>query len=388
MDNTRLTRVLLILLIILAGLFLAQMLWQLVSGLADQFLLFLLGWLVAFVLNPVVLLVSEHPIPHRLALALEPALGAERARQLGNWRVSRGVAVAVVYLALFLALLLLVAIFAPTAIVQLSLLAKQMPELMAQVPVAGAWAQDQFARFGVHVNVQDVLSAGLAGLQSYAAQLIQNALGIFTSLLGLFADLFFVLILGFIITLDSPRLLLGIKQVIPASIKNDIQFLGHSVDRTFGGFIRGQLIQALVQLLATVIVMSLFGLDFVLVASLFAGLFMLIPLVGPFLALLPPLLVVLLQSPGVAIWVLLILLIFQLGITNLLMPRLMSEAVGLHPLLVFAAIIFSIKIAGFWGAFFGIPVAGVLWAMAKFLFVERREISGPAGPELTEGEIK
>lgn len=81
-------------------------------------------------------------------------------------------------------------------------------------------------------------------------------------------------------------------------------------------------------------------------------------------------------------------MIFQLGITNLLMPRLMSEAVGLHPLLVFAAIIFSIKIAGFWGAFFGIPVAGVLWAMAKFLFGERREISGPAGLELTEGEIK
>ncbi len=388
MDNTRLTRVLLILLIILAVLFLAQMLWQLISGFADQLLLFLLGWLVAFVLNPVVLLMSEHTIPHGLAHALEPAFGTERARHLGNWRVSRGLAVAIVYLALFLALLLLVAIFVPTAIIQLSALAKQMPEHMAQVSVAGVWTQDQLARLGVHLNVQDALSAGLAGLQSYAAELIQNALVIFTSLLGLFANLFFVLVIGFIITLDGPRLLLGIMQLIPGSIKNHIQFLGQSIDRTFGGFIRGQLIQALLQSIGTAIVMSLFGLDYVLIASSFAGLFMLIPLVGPFLALLPPLLAVVLQSPGVAIWVLVILFIFQLAITNILMPRLMSEAVGLHPLWVFAAILFGIKIAGFWGAFFGIPVAGVLWAMAKFLFVDWRGISGPASPELTEGDLE
>jgi predicted PurR-regulated permease PerM len=134
MDNTRLIRVLLILLIILAGLVLAQMLLQLLSGFADQLLLFLLGWLVAFILNPVVLLVSGHPVPHILVHALEPVLGTERTMRLGNVRVSRGVAVAVVYLALFFALLLLVAIFAPTAIVQLSLLAKQMPGLVAQVP--------------------------------------------------------------------------------------------------------------------------------------------------------------------------------------------------------------------------------------------------------------
>jgi predicted PurR-regulated permease PerM len=388
MDNTRLTRVLLILLIILAALVLAQMLWQLLSGFADQLLLFLLGWLVAFVLNPVVLVVSAHPIPHRLAHAFGPVLGTERTRRLETWGVSRGVAVVTTYLALFLGLVLLVAILAPTAVVQLSLLAKQMPDHIAQAPVAGVWAQDQLARFGVQLNVKDALSAGLAGLQSVAAELIQNTLGIFTSVLGLFASLFFVLIIGFIITLDGPRLLLGIMRVVPSSFKNDIQFLGQSIERTFGGFIRGQLIQALLLSIGTAVVMSLFGVDFVLIASLFAGLFMLIPLVGPFLALLPPLLVVLLQSPGVAIWVLLILLIFQLGITNLLMPRLMSEAVGLHPLLVFAAIVFSIKIAGFWGAFFGIPVVGVLWAMAKFLIVEWSGSGVPASSPLTEGEIK
>jgi predicted PurR-regulated permease PerM len=51
-----------------------------------------------------------------------------------------------------------------------------------------------------------------------------------------------------------------------------------------------------------------------------------------------------------------------------LMPRLMSEVLGLHPLLVFAAILLGVKIGGFWGAFFGIPIAGVIWAMLVFFY--------------------
>jgi hypothetical protein len=112
--------------------------------------------------------------------------------------------------------------------------------------------------------------------------------------------------------------------------------------------------------------MTVLGLNFVLVASLFVVILMLIPLFGPFLSLLPPLLVVLIQNPGLSIWLLLILFVYQFVITNVLMPRLLSQAVGLHPLLVLAAILLGIKVGGFWGAFFGIPVVGVLWAMVRF----------------------
>jgi len=84
--------------------------------------------------------------------------------------------------------------------------------------------------------------------------------------------------------------------------------------------------------------------------------------------LLPPVLAALVQAPDLTIWLLLILFVFQFVIVNVVMPRLLSAAVGLHPLLVFAAILISVRVAGFWGAFFGIPVAGVLWAMGLFLF--------------------
>ena len=372
MDNTRLTRVLLILLIILAGLFLAQMLIQLASGFADLILLFLLAWLVSFMLNPIVYSLSAHPVPSWLTHVLKPALGPERAIKFDNWHLSRGLAVMVSYLGLVLVVVVLVGMFAPTAVTQLSQLGSRMPEYMARAPEASAWAQTQLARLGVNLKVEDAVRNGLSGLQGYAATLIQNALGILTSVVSVLANLFLVLILGFYITLDGPRLRRSILNVIPSSFYQEIRFLGQSVDRTFGGFIRGQLLQAVLQVIGTAVVMTVLGLNFVLIGSLFAGLFMLIPLVGPFLALIPPLAVVLIQAPGLTAGLMIVLFLYQFIIVNVLMPRLMSDAVGLHPILVFAAILFSVKIAGFWGAFFGIPIAGVLWAMLVFFFDEWR----------------
>lgn len=341
------------LLTLVAALFLAQMLWQLISGYADLILLFLLGWLVSFILTPIISYLSD---PKRAAL-----------------RLSRGAAVVIVYLVLVLVVVIALALFVPPMVLQLSDLARHLPEYMARAPAAGVWVQDQLARLGLKVNVEDAVSSSLNSLQSYAAALIQNALGIFTGVLSFLANLLFVIILSFYIALDEARLRKGMLRLIPPQYHNEAHFFAQSVDRTFGGFIRGQLLQAVIVAIGTAVVMKLFGLDFVLAASLFAGLFMLIPLIGPLLALVPPLLVVLIASPGLAVWLLIVLFLYQFIIVNVLMPRLLSESVGLHPLLVFAAILVSIRVAGFWGAFFGIPIAGVLWAMLNFLYEEREK---------------
>ena len=368
-ERSPLVKVLLVLLIIIAALFLAQMLWQLLSGYADLILLFILAWLVSFVLNPLIAQLSQHPVPTALRSFLEPLLGSSRAQAVMAFRISRGAAVILVYLIVVIALILAIALVVPPAIMQLSQIASHLPEYMKEVPNASVWVQNEIAKLGIRLNVEQTVQSALGSLQTYAAEAIKNALTIFTSLLSFFADLFFVLIISFIMALDGPnirKMVLG--NLIPKQFHEEFHFFTESVDRTFGGFIRGQIIQAFIVGIGTAIGMTALGLNFVLVASLFAGLFMLIPLIGPFLALLPPFFVCIVQTPELTIWLLLALFIYQFIIVNVLMPRVLSEAVGLHPLLVFAALLISIKIAGFWGAFFGIPVAGVLWAMAVFFF--------------------
>ncbi len=370
MERSRLLNILLVLLITIAALYLVQMLLQVLSIYADILLLFLLGWLVSFILNPLVVNISQHPIPMRVLNALEPVIGAERAKRWALIQISRGAAVAVVYFTVVLLLVLAAVLFVPVMVLQLSELAKQWPEYIKRTPELSGWVQDLLARFGIYVNV-DVFGTALATIQTIGAAMIQNVLGIFTGLLGVVASLFFVLIISFYFTVDSPRLRTAILDFIPDQYQQEMRFFGESVNRTFGGFVRGQLLQAFLVGLGTAVVMALFNLNFVLVASLFATLFMLIPLVGPYLALVPPLAVVLIESPDLTLWVFIILFVYQFVLVNVVMPRVFSESVGLHPLLVFGAILFGIRIGGVWGAFFGIPVAGVLWAMGKFFIEER-----------------
>jgi predicted PurR-regulated permease PerM len=194
-----------------------------------------------------------------------------------------------------------------------------------------------------------------------------------TGVLGVLANLFFILLLSFYITIDGARLRGAVLNRVPTFFIDEISFFSKSVDRTFGGFLRGQLIQAGLVSIITTLAMSILGLQFALTAGLFAGLFMLIPMVGPFLALIPPALATVVQAPNLAFGLVLVLFIFQFGLTNVVMPRFLGQALGLHPLLVFAAILFGVKIGGFWGAFFGIPVAGVIWAMALYFFDKWRQ---------------
>lgn len=369
MDKSPLTRILVLLLIGIAALYLAQMLWQLLSGYADLILLFVLGWLISFVLNPVVAQLSRQPIPRALRPALAALFGDTRGQAILAFRLSRTAAVITVYASLLIALVLVIAILVPPIIVQLSELTRYLPEYIKQILQLSSWFQNETASWGVRLNLGQAIQSALGSLQTYAAEAIKNALTILTGLLSFFANLLVVLIISFLIALDGPRIRkLILVNVVPPQYHDEFRFFAQSVDRTFGGFIRGQLLQAFIVSIGTAVAMTFLQLNFVLIASLSAGVFMLIPLVGPVLALIPPTLACLVESPGVAVWLFLALLIYQLVLVNVLMPRVMSEAVGLHPLLVFAALLISVKVAGFWGAFFGIPVAGVLWAMAVFFF--------------------
>ncbi len=364
----RLINLLLVLLILIAAMFLAQLLWQAISGYADLLLLFALGWLVAFILDPFVSQLSQQPLLAVFFPAFQTMFGESRAQALCRFRFSRTAAVIIVYVVLGLTIVITAALLVPPVITQLTQLASHLPDYVEQIPTASRWVQNQLAQFGVRINVQQIVDNALNSLQAYTATIIQNVLGIFAGLVNLLANVFLVLIIGFIMTMDGPRLRQAVMRGVPPNLLEEVRFLTASVNRTFGGFLRGQLLQAFLVAIGTAAVMTFFGLDYVLVASLFAGLFMLIPLIGPFLALLPPLLVALFQTPTVILWIVLILFGYQFVIVNVLMPRVLSDVLGLHPLLVFAAILIGVRMGGFWGAFFGIPVAGVIWAMALFFF--------------------
>ncbi len=364
----------------------AAVVWLLGRALAliayfwDIILIFFLAWLLAFALHPIVDHLSTHPIPRRLLDLLAAHGQEELAGRLATWRLSHRVATLVVYLALVFVLITTLVFVIPVAVTQLGQLAIRLPgygaemltwfqRLQTENPPWLEHLNAEAARFGVDLR-EAYRELNIAGwVQSLGTRLAQNTLGIAATLGGFLANTLLVLILSFYITLDAPRLTRWLIGLVPRDWQDECVFLFRSINRSFGGFIRSQLIMAVLSSLGTMVIMQAAGLGFVIVVSLFCGLVILIPIVGAPIALFLPALIALFQQGLIsAAYVFIAVFALQQLILHILMPRIMSETMGMHPLLVFAALLIGIRVAGFWGALFGIPVMGVLAAMLNHVY--------------------
>lgn len=344
MERNRWLRALIVLLALIAALHLAGLLWDVGQRFGDIIVMFFLAWLLAFVLTP-------------LTQALERAAN-----------VPRVLAAAAVYLVLFVVLLGGLFLIVPALVTQLVALGKVLPAYAEQVPRALGEVQADLNARHVDVDITSLyrsqdLSNYLAGIGATA---VQNAVGILTGVFGVVFAVILVLALSFYIVVDGDLIELSLLYLVPDEYRAQVDFFIDSVNRSFGGFLRGTLIQAVVYALGTALVMLVAGIDFVLVASLFAGIVMIIPIFGPFLAIIPPVGIALISAPVQTVLLVVAgLLVLQQLTFNVLAPKLMSDSLGMHPLLVFAALLIGSRVAGITGAIFGVPIAAVLWAMLR-----------------------
>jgi predicted PurR-regulated permease PerM len=190
--------------------------------------------------------------------------------------------------------------------------------------------------------------------------------GFATGAATLLVEVLILLILSFYFMADGARLADSMILALPPRAQDDTRFLVANIHRAFAGFLRGQVIQSLVGALGTGLIMSILGVDYALLSSVVAGLVLFIPFIGPPVAVVLPVIISLLTRPEVTIFLFLALLALQQVIFNVLAPRILSRQVGLHPLLVFFAVLTGARVAGIWGAIFGVPIVAVLTAMISF----------------------
>ena len=214
------------------------------------------------------------------------------------------------------------------------------------------------------------------------------------------AELLIMLILSFYFMVDGARLAESVITALPPRAQDDARFLKASTHRAFAGFLRGQLIQSLVGGVGTGLIMSALQVDYALLCSVVAALVLLIPFLGPVAAVVLPVTIALLTHPEVTVFLFIALLALQQVIFNVLAPRILSRQVGLHPLLVFFAVLTGARVAGVWGAIFGVPFVGVLTTMISFYRANQEDraarllehlpaeelVSVDVGPSETAGE--
>jgi predicted PurR-regulated permease PerM len=210
--------------------------------------------------------------------------------------------------------------------------------------------------------------------------------------LGIIGNLLLVIFLSLFIVLDKDSIVGYINRLVPPRYAEATRLFEDSVSTSFGGFIRGQFIQGLIFGAWAAGVHLVFGLDFLPASAALVGVLQMIPFFGPLVSWIPPVAVAVLTPNGPVIPVLLAMGIGWFLVNNIVVPRVMSSAVGIHPIVVLIAVIIGLKVAGIAGAIFALPFAAVIASFFKY-FVERnsetpRDVTSRAAKRVGEREGK
>ncbi len=326
---------------------------NLLAAFGDLILVFFLAWLLAFILTPLVTRVATIPF------------------------LSRSGAVFIVYLLLFGGLVILVVAVAGALASSVENFIASVPTLRQDLPGILAPWQDRLNGLGfTDVDLAAQARTFLDNLNRYATQLAGPLQQVAVASFGAIANLLLIVILSLYMVADRDRLMASVFRLVPPQYKEESRVVEVSVARSFGGFLRGQAILGLVYAAVAALASAVFGLTFMAGTSAAAGLLMAVPFFGPFVAWAPPVLASILTKPEATLGTVVVMAAGWLVVMNVLQPRLMAQALRIHPIIVLGSVLVGGKIAGISGAIFGIPIAAVLSAF--FLHALGRTVdSGP-----------
>jgi predicted PurR-regulated permease PerM len=374
MSHDRWARTLIVLLSIIAAYYLAEKLLTLGKAFVDVIELLALAWLLGFILQPVVKWLTEHPIPPPLIRLAHGRLEPQIAHKLQTLRMPYSAAVVTVYLGLLIIIIVLAIFIIPAVLSQFSLLGATLPRYILQIPELIDNAQKEINRLNLDIDLR-ILYQPIdlnERAQELGALVVQHAFTIATGIATAIGSVLLVYVLSFYMLLDSRKLARHTAHLIPHQYRDEVAFATQSIDRTFGGFIRGQLLVGILYGVGAFVAMSIAELGFSLAIAFLAALIMFIPAIGAPIAMILPALIALIQGSSATVPLLIAMTVFQQVLLRIVMPRLLSEMVGMPAVLTLAAAMISVRLIGFWGFVFGIPLAGALYTMGLFLLERYR----------------
>jgi predicted PurR-regulated permease PerM len=333
----------------------------------DILLTFFLAWLLAFIISPVVTRIVAW-IP----------------------RLPRVLATVLVYTVIVALLVFIVLVIAQALSNSITQFASSIPQLRGDIRTIVAPLQGWLDGIGLgQVDVATQAVAIIDNLDVVAGQLIVPLQSIAVASVGALGTMLIVFILSIYMVIDRDAILAFLYRLVPPSYAEEARLLQTSVARSFGGFLRGQALMGIVYFLIALATSLVLGLPLEALTSSASGVLMAIPFFGPFLAWAPPVIVAIVFRPEALIPTIAIMAVGWFIVMNVLQPRIMQGAVGIHPIVVLGSVLIGSRIAGIPGAIFGIPIAAVASAFF-FQFLHRstgdRSVTGRAAKRVSQRE--
>jgi predicted PurR-regulated permease PerM len=320
--------------------------WALFS---DLILTFFFAWLLGFILEPIAAWLTRF--------------------------VPRVIAVTIAYGTVAIAAFGLVVVAASALFASTTEFLKNLPQfqqdLIALMQPIGDWLRS--LGFG-QLNVSTQIGSILSTLATQAQNLLGPLQDVAVASVGFIGNLLIVFFLAIFISIDRAAIGSFLLRLVPPAYGSEAHLLTESVGRSFGGFIRGMVVIGGTYALVALACNLVLGLEYAALTTTASGVLMAIPFFGPFVAWAPPVIVAAVTKPDVLLPALAIMGVGWFVTQNVIQPRILAGAVGLHPVVVLASVLIGMKLFGIAGALFGLPVAAVI---SSFFFYFLRRTANP-----------
>ena len=331
---TRITvpRFLIILIALIGGLWLIEQIFSIVYRMADILLLFGLAWLLKLLLDPLI-------------------------RRLEAARVPRGAAIGVAYLLAVGSLVGALFGLAP----QVAGLTQSLPGLVNAISIhaerAAVWLQNH----GVEIDPQ-ALTNQVAGLTTELGRTVAgHAVAAAQSLVDMLGRIALVITVSIYMSLTRGRMGNVVRPVVPPRWRDEYDAFVHEVNSAYSSYIRGYFYVVALGTLMSAVFLFGFNIPSTVIWLMLVFVLRLLPFIGGTLADLLLVLVFFFQLPlASSIVAIGLVVVGQVILTNILMPRIMGRELGINPLLVLFAVLLGGKIYGVAGILFAIPAAAVI----------------------------
>jgi predicted PurR-regulated permease PerM len=276
-------------------------------------------------------------------------------------------------------------------------LGDEIATFIREFPTFTAQLLDQYAHLDLPPAIREAidrfledLGSGVGGFDpSNLLPVVGGVAGVVSSIVGYII----IPVWMFYLIKDKPALAEAAERSIPAAWRVDVRAVSGLTLRVFGQWLRGQLFLGVTVGVATFVglmilsatVDPVFG-RFAVVLAVIAGVFELLPIIGPIISAIPAVLLGLTAGIEPAIAAVVLYLIIQQVENNVLVPKIQGDAVELHASVVMVALVVGGAIAGLLGAILALPIAAAGRDIFRYLF--HRSSDPPATPEEAIARIR
>lgn len=304
-----------------------------------------------------------------------------------NKRLPLWAALAIVYVAIAVLLIVGLYAFVPTATTQFQSLSAELPRLQHTVEAWLANPHNPFLRrlpLSLQQYVQKLPAQVALEIQHNAAGYTARVVNALVLIAGAAAIGIAIPVVSIYMLAESPMMKRFFLRMFPERRQQQVVGLLSDFDAVLGGFVRGQVIVAAVVGLLAIAALLVLHVPYAVLIGAWAGIADIIPYIGPFAGAIPATIVAIsFNGPGSLVGVIVAFTAINQLEGHLLGPRIVSSTVKITPLTVIFALLVGAKIFGFFGLLIAVPLAGLVRVVLVRLFPEREISNAELQPGLT-----